>query len=101
MNTQIIRWMETCCRQNMGYSFLLAVRNILDASSHSQDSTYHGLCYTNRGALAGKGSLKKKIVLAGTRGIDPMIHHTMSEGSTTKLHLAPDTYLHSLMDECT
>ena len=24
------------------------------ASSHRQDNTYHGLCYTSRGALAGK-----------------------------------------------
>ena len=30
----------------MGYSFRLA------ASSHRQDNTYHGLCYTSRGALA-------------------------------------------------
>ena len=25
----------------------------LYASSHRQDNTYHGLCYTSRGALAG------------------------------------------------
>ena len=37
----------------MGYSFLLAARGILYAPSHMQDSTYHGLCYTSRGALAG------------------------------------------------
>ena len=28
-------------------------RVILYASSHIQDNTYHGLCYTSRGALAG------------------------------------------------
>ena len=33
-----------CC--HMGYSFRLA-------ASHRQDNTYHGLCYTSRGALAG------------------------------------------------
>ena len=43
---------ETCCR-HMGYSFRLAARVLLYAPSHRQDSTYHGLCYTSRGALAG------------------------------------------------
>ena len=37
----------------MGYSFRLTARVLLYASSHRQDSTYHGLCYTSRGALAG------------------------------------------------
>ena len=36
-----------------GYSFLLAARVLLYASSHRQDNTYHSLCYTSRGALAG------------------------------------------------
>ena len=40
-----------CC--HMGYSFRLAARVLLYASSHRQDNTYHGLCYTSRGALAG------------------------------------------------
>ena len=46
---------ETRCR-HMGYSFRLTARVILYASSHRQDSTYHGLCYTSRGALAGTRS---------------------------------------------
>ena len=37
----------------MSYSFLLAARVLLYASSHRQDNTYHGLCYTSYGALAG------------------------------------------------
>ena len=37
----------------MGYSFRLAARVLLYASSHRQDNTYHDLCYTSRGALAG------------------------------------------------
>ena len=32
----------------MGYSFRLAVRALLYAPSHRQDSTCHGLCYTSR-----------------------------------------------------
>ena len=43
---------ETSCR-HMGYSFRLIARVLLYALSHRQDSTYHGLCYTSRGALAG------------------------------------------------
>ena len=49
--TQTVRE-ETRCR-HMGYSFRLAARVLLYASSHRQDNTYHGLCYTSRGALAG------------------------------------------------
>ena len=37
----------------MGYSFRLTARVLLYAPSHRQDCTYHGLCYTSRGALAG------------------------------------------------
>ena len=43
---------ETRCR-HIGYSFWLPARVLLYAPSHRQDSTYHGLCYTSRGALAG------------------------------------------------
>ena len=38
---------------HIGYSFRLAARVLLYARSHRHDSTYHGLCYTSRGALAG------------------------------------------------
>ena len=37
---------------HMGYSFWLAARVLLYASSHRQDNTYHSLCYTSRGAQA-------------------------------------------------
>ena len=48
---QIVR-KETRCR-HIGYSFRLTERVLLYAQSHIQDSTYHSLCYTSRGALAG------------------------------------------------
>ena len=35
------------------YSFRLTARVLLYAPSHRQDNTYHSLCYTSRGALAG------------------------------------------------
>ena len=40
------------CR-HMGYFSRLAARVLYYAPSHRQDSTYHGLCYTSCGALAG------------------------------------------------
>ena len=36
-----------------GYFLLLTARVLLYAPSHRQDSTYHGFCYTSRGALGG------------------------------------------------
>ena len=43
---------ETRCR-HIGYSYRLTARIVLYAPSHRQDNTYHGLCYTSCGALAG------------------------------------------------
>ena len=48
---QIVR-KETRCR-HIGYSYWLTARVLLYAPSDRQDNTYHGLCYTSRGALAG------------------------------------------------
>ena len=60
---------ETCCH-HMGYSFQLGARVLLYAPSHRQDNTYHGLCYTSRGALVGmrNGSTMKD------RSDDPSHH---------------------------
>ena len=38
---------ETHCR-HVSYSFQLTARVVLYASSHRQNNTYHGLCYTSR-----------------------------------------------------
>ena len=40
------RTIHQACAYTTGYSFWLAARVLLYASSHKQDSTYHGLCYT-------------------------------------------------------
>ena len=45
LRTILIVRKETRCR-HIGYSYRLT-------ASHRQDNTYHGLCYTSRGALAG------------------------------------------------
>ena len=52
LRTILIVRKETCCH-HIGYSYRLTARVLLYAPSHRQDNTYHGLCYTSRGALAG------------------------------------------------
>ena len=54
---------EACCH-HIGYSFWLAARVLLYAPSHRQDSTYHGLCYTSRGALAGTRNSSINIIIS-------------------------------------
>ena len=50
LRTNLIARKDTRCR-HIGYYFRLTARVILYAPSHRQNSTYHGLCYTSRGAL--------------------------------------------------
>ena len=52
LRTILIMRKETRCR-HIGYFYRLTARVLLYAPSHRQDNTYHGLCYTSRGALAG------------------------------------------------
>ena len=47
----IVKKETRCC--HIGYSYRLKARVLLYTPSHRQDNTYHGLCYTSRGALAG------------------------------------------------
>ena len=51
LRTIMIVRKETRCR-HIGHSYRLTARVLLYAPSHRQDNTYHGLCYTSRGALA-------------------------------------------------
>ena len=52
LRTILIARKETrCC--HIGYSYRLTARVLLYAPSHRQDSTYHSLCCTSCGALAG------------------------------------------------
>ena len=52
LRTILIVRKENRCR-HIGYSYRLTARVLLYAPSHRQDNTYHGLCYTSCGALAG------------------------------------------------
>ena len=69
-------WEETPCH-HMSYSFRLAARVLLYASSHRQDNTYHSLCYTRHEALAGM----RNSSMGPPWRIDPTTHHVMSERS--------------------
>ena len=69
----------------MGYSFQLAARVHLYAPFYTQDSIYHGLCYTSHRALAGT----RNSSMDPPYGINPMNHRTRSGHSATELHLAP------------
>ena len=72
LRTILIVRKETRCR-HIGYDYRLTARVLLYAPSHRQDNTYHGLCYTSRGALAGtrnssmgpphEGSIRRPIAL--------------------------------------
>ena len=59
----------------MGYYFRLPARVLLYAISHRQDTTYHGLCYTSSGALAGT----RNDSMGSSWRIDPTTYHTMRE----------------------
>ena len=52
LRTILIVRKETRCR-HIGYSYRLTARVLLYVPSHRQDNTYHSLCYTSLGALAG------------------------------------------------
>ena len=69
----------------MSYSFRLAARVLLYASSHRQDNTYHSLWYTSE-ALAGTRNSSMGPPHEGSirRPIEPWANTL-----TTELHLAP------------
>ena len=72
LRTILIVRQETRCR-HIGYSFRLTARVLLYAPSHRQDSTYHGLCYTSRGALAGTRNSSMGLPMKD-RSDDPSYH---------------------------
>ena len=84
LRTILIVRKETHCR-HIGYYFWLAARVLLYAPSHRQDSTYHRLCYTSRGALAGTRNSSMGPLHEGSirRPITPW-----ANALTMELHLA-------------
>ena len=93
LRTILIVKKETCCR-HIGYSYRLTTRVLLYAPSHKQDNTYHSLCYTSRGALAGMRNIYtmhvNKHTLANTyRHIFTTNTHTCTH--ICKLHVQTHT----------
>ena len=88
LRTILIVRKETRCR-HIGYSFRLTARVLLYAPSHRQDSTYHSLCYTSRGALAGTRNSSMGPPHEGSvrRPMAPW-----ANALTTELHLAPPRF---------
>ena len=82
LTTILIVREETCCRR-IGFSFRLTARVILYAPSHRQGSTYHGLCCTSRGALAGK------------RKIAQWVHPMKDRSDDHERTLLPQSYISS------
>ena len=76
LRTIVIVRKETRCR-HICYSFRLAARVLLYAPSHRQDSTYHGLCYTSRGALAER-EIAQWVHPMKDRSDDPSLHERTS-----------------------
>ena len=66
-----------------GNSYRLTARVLLYAPSHRQDNTYHGLCYTSRGALAGTRNSSMGPPHEGST------HRIISERYTSELRPAP------------
>ena len=89
LRTILIVRKETHCH-HIGYSFRLTARVLLYAPSHKQDSTYHSLCYTSRGALAGTRNSSMGSPHEGSirRPIAPW-----ANALTTELHLAPSSWV--------
>ena len=85
LRTILIVRKETRCRHE-GYSFRLAARVLLYAPSHRRDSTYHSLCYTSRGALAGT---RKSSMGSPHEGLIRRPIAPWANALTTELHLAP------------
>ena len=67
----IVRKETRCC--HLGYSFRLTARVLLYPPSHIQDSTYHGLSYTSRGAL-GEREIAQWVHPMKDRSEDPSHH---------------------------
>ena len=85
----IVRKETRCC--HIGCSYRLTARVLLYAPSHRQDNTYHSLCYTSHGALAGTRNSSMGPPHEPWR-IDPTTHRTMSECSTSELRPAPSCF---------
>ena len=96
LRTILIVRNETHCR-HIGYSFWLTARVLLYAPSHRQDRTYHSLCYTSRGALAGMRNSSVGSPHEGStrRPIAPW-ENTLTRATSCSNHSRCQIFLHLL-----
>ena len=96
LRTILIVRKETLCR-HMGYSFRLTARVLLYAPSHRQDSTYQGVCYTSRGALAGTRNivvLMRSCFFVMSSNLESFLYlHTLAR-IRTRTHAYAHKYTH-------
>ena len=88
---------EICCR-HIGYSLRLTARVLLYATSHRQDSTYHGLLHqTSHAALAGmrNSSMGSPHEESIRQPIAPW-----ASALTTELHLPPSSPINQCNSIC-
>ena len=94
LRTILIVKKETRFR-HIGYSYRLTARVLLYAISHRQDNTYHCLCYTSRGALAGARNIWKQStltsVLTSTMSLTCLLMVSASGGLTPATQSANTT----------
>ena len=81
LRTILIVRTDTRCR-HIGYSYRLTARVLLYAPSHRHDNTYHGLCYTSRGALAGTRN----------RSMGLVTNHNIRQAATSSNHTIVSAY---------
>ena len=112
LRTILIVRKETRCR-HIGYSYRLTARVILYAPSHRQDNTYHGLCWTSRGALAGtrnssmgppnEGSIRRPTAPSANAlplSYVPLLGSTMRNGTSGCSGLTPGVMSCQVRSEC-
>ena len=85
LRTILIVRKVTRCR-HIVYSFRLTPRVLLYAPSHRHDSTYHGLCYTSRGSLAGTRNSFMGPPHEGYIYVHACIHTYIHRCSHTSIH---------------
>ena len=74
----------------MASDIWLTARVLLYAPFHRQDSTYHGLCYTSRGALDGIGNTQ--LVHHERNWFNDPSHHDPSHSPQTRIDLSIISY---------
>ena len=95
LRTILIVRQETRCR-HIGYSYRLTAMVLLYAPFHRQDSTYHGLCYTSRVALAGtRNANSRSFRSPNFYSTDNILQYSVTSKPSTELFPSHPSLTHS------